>query len=103
MGIVFKSLANEAASNRQDGDAQHRATELDLSHSDQAVAATDDLFFKERGDARCSDQITYSSLESSTSSNLKHDSILLPRVGLGYNESVHNPRTKKERPPLGSS
>ena len=57
----------------KEGTLRHRAAKLDLSHQDQALAATNDLFFKERSDARCGDEITYSSLESSASSNLKHD------------------------------
>ena len=73
MGVVSKSIAREEASNRQDWDAEHRAAKLDISHPDQAVAATNDLFFKERGDARCGAETTHSSLESSASSNLKHD------------------------------
>ena len=81
MGGIREGIAKEEAPNRQNGNAQHRATKLDLSHTDQALAATNDLFFKERGDARCSVKITYSSLESFASSNLKHDSPFYVSLG----------------------
>ena len=73
MGSLPEDIAAEEASNRQSWNAQHRAAKPDVSHPDQAVATTDNLFFKERGDARCRAEITYSSLESCASSNLKHD------------------------------
>ena len=73
MGVVSKAVAKEEASNRQAWDAKDRAAKLNLSHKDQAVAATNDMFFKKRSDARCGAETTHSSLESSASSNLKHD------------------------------
>ena len=77
MGIISKGNASQEAPNRQSRDAEHRAAKLNLSHKDQALAATDDLFFKERGNARCSAETTHSSLESCASSNLKHDSLFI--------------------------
>src|SRR5262249_23686428 len=73
LGCLREGTASEEASDWQSRDAQHRAAKLDVSHPGQALAAADDLFFKERSDARCSDEIAHSPLESSASSNLKHD------------------------------
>jgi hypothetical protein len=51
MGVVPEGIAGEEASNWQNRDLKYRAAKLNLSYQDQALAAKNDLFFKERSDA----------------------------------------------------
>ena len=73
MGFIRKGIARQEASNRQGWNAKHRTEKPDVSHKDQAATAKNDMFFKERGDARCGNEIAHSALESYASSILKYD------------------------------
>jgi hypothetical protein len=59
-----------------------------LPHAHQAVIATNNLFFKERGTARCGHQAVRAALKSSTASLLRHDQARedLSRCKIAVNE-----------------